>query len=376
MGLVAVAAATLNAAGHVAAAAYGTVAFSFATIAAAGGVIVLGFGIIPAAGAVLAASLSSAVCLSIAADWRRTDTDARNAARTTAEPVTRRPPLLPQDAARRCRRRHPAVHPDRCADGRIVIPVRGVVAHLCLPAVRDAARARVGRRRFRDDAGYRRQPPRTGPRPRRRRHNRAHSKLRSEFPCRRRLRWLRWRTNVGLFERGAFGACDTAAVAAALTAIALGLPDMRLKRFCAVSFAHEDTHTPLLTALAGLATAAAGGRYAVSSVCTVPPPRLQAGWVSALILGLVLTGRHRLQPDHDLRRRLPRRWAPATAVMGIVVAALQALVAMLPGAGASQAMRISAMVALVTSGLGIPFAALQLLGIGSLKELLAAVRRG
>ena len=64
----------------------------------------------------------------------------------------------------------------------------------------------------------------------------------------------------GLFERGAFGPQDTTAVAAALAAICAGLPGHVLdKIFGAVSFAHEDTHTPMLTALCGLAAAIIGG---------------------------------------------------------------------------------------------------------------------
>src|SRR5207245_2951326 len=62
----------------------------------------------------------------------------------------------------------------------------------------------------------------------------------------------------GLFERGAFGPRDTAAVAGALAAICAGLPGHALEKVLgAVSFAHEDTRTPMLAALAGLATAIA-----------------------------------------------------------------------------------------------------------------------
>src|SRR6188474_2072934 len=65
----------------------------------------------------------------------------------------------------------------------------------------------------------------------------------------------------GLFERGAFGAQDTAAVAAALVAICAGLPGHVLEKvFGAVSFAHEDTLTPMLAALGGLTAAIIGAR--------------------------------------------------------------------------------------------------------------------
>jgi putative peptidoglycan lipid II flippase len=66
---------------------------------------------------------------------------------------------------------------------------------------------------------------------------------------------------AALFERGAFGPRDTAAVAAALAAICAGLPGHALEKvFGAVSFAHEDTRTPMLAALVGLASAVIGSQ--------------------------------------------------------------------------------------------------------------------
>ena len=74
--------------------------------------------------------------------------------------------------------------------------------------------------------------------------------------------WRCWPTPIvtALFERGAFAARDTAAVAAALAAIAFGIPGHALeKAFAAISFAHEDTRTPMLTALAGCDVGGRGG---------------------------------------------------------------------------------------------------------------------
>src|SRR5262249_58463945 len=71
----------------------------------------------------------------------------------------------------------------------------------------------------------------------------------------------------GLFERGAFGARDTAAVAGALAAISVGLPGHALeKTFGAVSFAHQDPQTPILAALCGLAAAVICGMLPFSRV--------------------------------------------------------------------------------------------------------------
>ena len=96
---------------------------------------------------------------------------------------------------------------------------------------------------------------------------------------------------AGLFERGAFDARDTAAVAAALTAICAGLPGHVLEKVLgAVSFAHEDARTPMLAALAGLATALAGalvlfpryGHVGVAAAIAI------SGWVGATLLGAIL----------------------------------------------------------------------------------------
>src|SRR5262249_15635144 len=60
-------------------------------------------------------------------------------------------------------------------------------------------------------------------------------------------------------RRGAFGPRDTTAVAAALAAICAGLPGHALEKvFGAVPFAREDPRTPMVAALAGLATAVIG----------------------------------------------------------------------------------------------------------------------
>ena len=119
----------------------------------------------------------------------------------------------------------------------------------------------------------------------------------------------------GLFERGAFWARDTAAVAAALTAIALGLPGHAIEKVLgAVSFAHEDTHTPLLTALAGLATAAAGAvtLFPAFGIAGIAAAVASAGWVSALILGLVLTAATGCNPTTTCDAGCPAsRWRPS-----------------------------------------------------------------
>jgi len=179
-----------------------------------------------------------------------------------------------------------------------------------------------------------------------------------------------------LFERGAFGARDTAAVAAALAAICVGLPGHALEKiFGAVSFAHEDTRTPMLAALAGLAVAIAGslalfpshGHVGVAAAIGM------SGWVGAALLGIILGRRGWLDLDRAAARRLLRIVA-ATLVMGIAVFGMQVLLAPAFGEGGSQLMRLAALGLLVAIGLAVYVAAIGLLGVARLRDLVGAVR--
>ena len=163
----------------------------------------------------------------------------------------------------------------------------------------------------------------------------------------------------GLFERGAFGPRDTAAVAAALAAICAGLPGHALEKvFGAVSFAREDTRTPMLAALAGLATAVAGalalfphyGHVGVAAAIAI------SGWVGATLLGAILRRRGWLRLDRDAARRLPRI-VLATMVMGIAIFGAHELLASPSIAGGSLA-RLAVLVLLVAIGLAVYLASL------------------
>jgi putative peptidoglycan lipid II flippase len=181
----------------------------------------------------------------------------------------------------------------------------------------------------------------------------------------------------GLFERGAFGPQDTAAVAAALAAISTGLPGHALEKvFGAVCFAREDTRTPMLAALAGLGAATIGAlvlfpRYGHVGIATAIAI---SGWVGATLLGFVLVRRRWLHIDRVAWRRLPRI-AVATALMACAIIAAQALLAPTLGATGMLA-RLVLLIALVTGGLGVYLAGLQLLGVARLGDLVTAVRRG
>ena len=178
----------------------------------------------------------------------------------------------------------------------------------------------------------------------------------------------------GLFERGAFGAQDTAAVAAALIAICAGLPGHVLEKvFGAVSFAHEDTRTPMLAALTGLGAAIVGGvllfpRFGYVGVAAAIAA---SGWVGAGLLGVLVFRRGWLRVDADARRRLPRIGL-ATLVMAAAVGYANHV---LSAGAASSTARLAILAALVAFGVAVYFAALRLLGVVTLKELAALQRK-
>ncbi len=180
----------------------------------------------------------------------------------------------------------------------------------------------------------------------------------------------------GLFERGAFGPRDTAAVAAALAAISAGLPGHVLEKVLgAVSFAHEDTRTPMNAALAGLAAAIAGalalfphyGHVGVAAAIAI------SGWVGATLLGVILYRRGWLCLDAAAKRRLPLI-VVATAVMAAAILAAQLLLAATIDASGSQLVRIGSLALFVAIGLAAYLASLELSGVARLREIVAAIR--
>jgi putative peptidoglycan lipid II flippase len=181
----------------------------------------------------------------------------------------------------------------------------------------------------------------------------------------------------GLFERGAFGPQDTVAVAGALAAISAGLPGHVLeKTFGAVSFAHEDTQTPMAAALCGLAAAIVSGvlLFPHYGHIGLAAAFAASGWMGAAVLGSILFRRRWLRLDEDARRRLPRI-AIATAIMGAAVV-LGAVVAhvVVPTGESSFSGRLVVLIVLVALGIAIYAVALRALGIATLGELLAGMR--
>src|SRR6266853_443922 len=180
----------------------------------------------------------------------------------------------------------------------------------------------------------------------------------------------------GLFQRGAFGPRDTAMVAAAMAAISAGLPGHSLEKVMgAVSFAHEDTHTPMYTALCGLATAVTGalilfpryGHVGIAAAIAL------SGWVGATLLAAILWRRGWLRIEAEAWRRVPRI-VLATLVMGAFIAGADALLASWLNISGSSFARVAALGLMVAAGLGLYVGCLQALGVASVRILLRAIR--
>lgn len=122
-----------------------------------------------------------------------------------------------------------------------------------------------------------------------------------------------------LFERGAFSAGDTQAVAAALAMLATGLPAyVLIKVLLPGFFAREDTRTPMLFAGAAVAVNVALsallfaklGHIGIALATTV------AAWLNAVLLGATLLRHGALRLDAAFLRRMPRIIAASLAMGG------------------------------------------------------------
>jgi putative peptidoglycan lipid II flippase len=180
----------------------------------------------------------------------------------------------------------------------------------------------------------------------------------------------------GLFQRGAFGPHDTAMVAAALVAISAGLPGHSLEKVMgAVSFAHEDTRTPMVAALCGLAAAVTGavilfphyGHVGIAAAIAA------SGWIGATLLTFVLWRRGWLRIEAAARWRLVRILL-AAAVMGAFIAGANEALTVWSDITGTPAARVAALGLLVMAGLGLYLACLQAFGVASAQVLLRAVR--
>jgi putative peptidoglycan lipid II flippase len=173
-----------------------------------------------------------------------------------------------------------------------------------------------------------------------------------------------------LFQRGAFGPSDSAAVAGAVAAIAIGIPGHAIEKvFASVCFAREDTRTPMLTALAGLATTAVGAVLAFHALDHVGVALAVAGcgWVSAALLGVILARRKWLHTEAEFWRRLAGIIA-ATVVMGAAVVGMRAFLTHYAGPSETWLRAFTILTILIVSGVAAYVAVLRLLGIMRIEE--------
>jgi putative peptidoglycan lipid II flippase len=179
----------------------------------------------------------------------------------------------------------------------------------------------------------------------------------------------------GLFERGAFGPRDTIAVASALAAISAGLPGHILEKVLAgISFAHEDTRTPMYAALAGLtvATVAAFLLFPHYGHVGIAAAIAMSGWVGATILSILLWRRGWLIISRATWRRIVVI-VLASAVMGVAILLGYALIEQNFAASGTATGRIATLATLVTAGLATYLACLHVLGVARVRDLIAAV---
>jgi putative peptidoglycan lipid II flippase len=178
-----------------------------------------------------------------------------------------------------------------------------------------------------------------------------------------------------LFERGAFDATDTLNTALVLAVYGAGLPAFVLQKVLQPAFyAREDTRRPFRYALwsLGVNAAVAIGLSGTIGFIAAALGTTVAGWVMVWMLwrGSRDMG-EALRLDDRARRRLPRILG-AALLMGLVLWFVQAALAPLFAAGATE---VVALVLLVAAGMAGYFGLGQLLGAFRLSDLRGAVTR-
>ncbi len=178
-----------------------------------------------------------------------------------------------------------------------------------------------------------------------------------------------------LFQRGAFGADDAAATAAALGIYGLGLPAFVLQKVLQpLYFAREDTKRPFYYALGSMLVNAvlAIGLAPVIGYLAAAVGTSLAAWamVAQLWLGSRVMG-EAAETDARFRRRVLRILA-AAALMGVVLLGLSWA---LGPAFTTPGWRYAALAALVTAGIATYFTAAHLLGALRFAEIRRTLRR-
>jgi len=180
-----------------------------------------------------------------------------------------------------------------------------------------------------------------------------------------------------IYERGAFGAADTAATARTLAAFALGLPAFVLiKVFSPGFFAREDTRAPMWFAVLGVAVNVAVSLllFPLLAEVGIALATSLSGWVNAALLGVALHRRGHLAPDARLRRSLPLI-VLAALVMGSLVAVLAGFGEALLH-GPHLAVRAASLAAICLVGIVLFAAFCQFARIVDFRALLRSLRSG
>jgi putative peptidoglycan lipid II flippase len=177
-----------------------------------------------------------------------------------------------------------------------------------------------------------------------------------------------------LFQRGAFGADQAQATAAALAAFALGLPAYVLVKALSPGFyAREDTKTPVKVAALCMVLNVAFNlvlmwpfKHVGIAIGTV-----LSAWINAGLLAYLLRKRGHLALDERLRGRLPRTLA-ASIVMGLAI--WGAMIPLEPWLAAGEAKRAAALAVLVATGMAVFALLAHATGAARLADLKALAR--
>jgi putative peptidoglycan lipid II flippase len=181
-----------------------------------------------------------------------------------------------------------------------------------------------------------------------------------------------------LFERGAFTAKDTQAVAAALTAFACGLPAfVMIKVLQPGFFAREDTRTPMIYAGISAVVNIVGSfsMFFVLGHVGIAIATSLAAWTNAILLGTTLIRRGDFVPDELLRKR------GAMILVSSIVMAAALFFATMPLASLFTPVngaltQISSLVLLIGGGGLVYLVIAQLTGALSAKTLWRSLKRG
>lgn len=180
---------------------------------------------------------------------------------------------------------------------------------------------------------------------------------------------------AAVYQRGAFTADDAGKVAAALAAVAAGLPAYVLNKALAPGFlAREDTMTPFRFAMIGV-----GADIVISlslfhfiGYVGIACGTAGAAWLNSAMLYWRLRREKMLSADQRLQRNLPRLILSA-AIMGVALWFALPLMPQVFGAGGLA--RISTMFVLIAGGCTVYAVAVLATGAISLNDLRQQLRR-